>query len=94
MALMIRPTDVLMNRLLQQNSRATDTPQKKQAHQHHASVSDQVSISSDAKKNMGSGNPAQTYASSGHTAQLKQEELESRLLRLYSGHHESAEKEQ
>ncbi len=94
MALMIRPTDVLMNRLLQQNSRATETPQKKQVH-HHASVSDQVSISSAAKKNMGHGNPpAQTYATSGHTAQLKQEELESRLLRLYSGHHESTEKEQ
>jgi len=83
MSLGIRPTDALVHRLLQQNTRSTAESQSdsslKKGH-----VTDQVNISSEARK--GSANKAntQTYSASGQGVAYKQEDLEARLLKMYS----------
>ena len=87
MALGVRPTDALVHRLLQQNSRTTDavrdTPQKS------ALVADQVNISSEARKGAGGKVAGQGYSPVGQGISYKQEDLESRLLSLYSHSRES-----
>ncbi|MDQ6953699.1 MAG: hypothetical protein Q9M15_09240 [Mariprofundaceae bacterium] len=83
MSLGIRPTDALVHRLLQQNTRsATETSRDSGAKQSH--VEDQVNISSEARKGSASKQSGQTYTPSGQSAAYKQEDLEARLLKMYS----------
>ena len=87
MALNIRPTDALVHRLLQQNSRASDVA--REAPVKSGQVADQVNISSEARRAGESRASAETYAPASRTVSYKQEELESRLLSLYSYSKES-----
>ncbi|MDX8398032.1 MAG: hypothetical protein R8K49_06905 [Mariprofundaceae bacterium] len=81
MALSIRPTDGLIHRLLQQNSRTAEPPRENSSST--VKVSDQVNISSEARKHTGTSTPANAYSSSGYNTTHTQEDLESRLLNLY-----------
>jgi len=82
MSLGIRPTDALVHRLLQQNTRTTTENQRdsgaKQGH-----VADQVNISSEARKGSTEKTNGQTYSASGQSIAYKQEDLEARLLKMY-----------
>jgi len=83
MALGIHPTDALVHRLLQQNTRSSsETHRDTESKLVH--VEDQVNISSEAKKGSSSKQSGQTYGPSGQSAAYKQENLEARLLKMYS----------
>ncbi len=83
MSLGIRPTDALVHRLLQQNTRATvDSPRDSALKK--GQVTDQVNISSEARKSSETKQSAQTYSPTGQSAIYKQENLEARLLKMYS----------
>ncbi|MDX8384232.1 MAG: hypothetical protein R8M45_09130 [Ghiorsea sp.] len=79
MALTIRPTDGLVHRLLQQQSRSpaasTASAQPKEK------ASDKVSISGQARQQNNEA-PVNSTPSYGY----KQQDLESQLLRLYTHH--------
>jgi len=83
MSLGIRPTDALVHRLLQQNTRSTSE------HSHdnllkHGQITDQVNISSEAKKGVTQKSSEPSYGASGKSVTYKQEDLEARLLKMYS----------
>jgi len=91
MSLVIRPTDALVHRLLQQNSRST-TESSRDSGVKHAHVEDQVNISAAAKtgspiKQQGENGQTSSYARQG--VAYKQEDLEARLLKMYSHTQES-----
>ncbi|MDQ6995417.1 MAG: hypothetical protein Q9M18_07475 [Mariprofundaceae bacterium] len=83
MSLGIRPTDALVHRLLQQNTRlTTDT-----SHDHvlkKGQVIDQVNISSEARKGSEPKQSGETYSPDGQSVAYKQKNLEARLLKMYS----------
>jgi len=89
MALTIRPTDGLIHRLLQQNSRTAEAP--REASKSSGQVADQVNISSEARKQSSAGSASTYGTSAGYTASHKQEDLEARLLSLYSHNSENSE---
>jgi len=83
MSLGIRPTDALVHRLLQQNTRSTgDKP--RDATLKNGQVADQVNISSEARKGSETKQMGQTYSPAGQSATYKQENLEARLLKMYN----------
>jgi len=83
MSLGIRPTDALVHRLLQQNTRAAaDSPRDSALKK--GQVTDQVNISSEARKSSETKQSSQTYSPAGQSATYKQENLEARLLKMYS----------
>jgi DNA primase len=77
----IRPTDGLVSRLLQQQSRAPKTPAPTSESR---KMADHVNISAQARE-QGSEVPTQKQNSTNTYGQ-KQEKLESQLLGLYTKH--------
>ncbi|MDQ6973261.1 MAG: hypothetical protein Q9M10_00140 [Mariprofundaceae bacterium] len=83
MSLGIRPTDALVHRLLQQNTRLT-TDNPRDTVLKSGQVADQVNISSEARKASVAKQSGQTYSPSAQSVAYKQEDLEARLLKMYS----------
>ncbi len=83
MSLIVRPTDGLIHRLLQQNSQSA--AKSVEAKPSDIRVDDQVNISRKARHHADAGTLPKTE-SRAHT----QSNLESQLLRLYT-HHSSSE---
>ena len=81
MALSIRPTDALIHRLLQQNSKVNNVRESSSKAQLTA---DRVNISAEAKSPDQSREPKQSYGPTGYHSEHKQADLEARLLRMYS----------
>ena len=79
MALTIRPTDGLVHRLLQQQSRSPAATE--QSAQPKEKVADKVSISSQARQQS-----SEELTNNTSTYGYKQQDLESQLLRLYTHH--------
>jgi len=84
MSLTVRPTDGLINRLLQQNSQTAAKPEE--AKPVGIRIADQVNISGKARHHVDTGTLSKTE-SRAHT----QSKLESQLLRLYTHHSPSEE---
>ena len=82
MAMTLRPTDGLVSRLLQQQTRSQ--PASYNAANSSAKKADQINISSQARQQQEQGYQHK------QTANIPQTDLEAHLLRLYA-HHNSKE---
>ncbi|MDX8387153.1 MAG: hypothetical protein R8M46_01275 [Ghiorsea sp.] len=87
MAMTIRPTDGLVTRLLQQQTRQTSSPAQDNGPK--SNTGDQVSISTQARQE---GEKAEVSRQLTNAYGYKQEKLESQLIGLYSQHHKSGSK--
>jgi len=87
-AMTIRPTDGLVSRLLQQQSRTPNVPVQTSESRKTA---DHVNISTQAREQGGEAQPQKQ--SDANTYGQKQEKLESQLIGLYTKHEQYGPKE-
>ncbi|MDQ6980827.1 MAG: hypothetical protein Q9M46_05065 [Ghiorsea sp.] len=86
--MMIRPTDGLVSRLLQQQSRTPNVPVQTNESRKTA---DHVNISTQAREHSNEAQPQKQ--NNANTYGQKQEKLESQLIGLYTKHEQYGSKE-